>query len=271
MAFSKITLNGTTLVDMTDATAGEEQILSPYTAYGADGQKKTGTASGGYTVDDIIAREITGDIVTDASLGTEYLFYKTKITSFSAPNMTRPQLYFLGYCTNLKSISFPAVTNVNYAQRICEGCTALTSVSMPNATSGNTTYMFRYCPIVKIALPKFTGIISSNTFRNCTYLEKVDSKATQILNNNNFSSTALNTLVLRNTAMCTLAGLNSFDHTPFASDGTGGTLYVPSALIESYQSATNWSTILGYENNQILPIEGSYYETHYADDTEVTT
>lgn len=53
MAFSKITLNGTTLVDMTDATAGEEQILSPYTAYGADGQKKTGTASGGDPAEDI--------------------------------------------------------------------------------------------------------------------------------------------------------------------------------------------------------------------------
>ena len=49
-----------------------------------------------------------------------------------------------------------------------------------------------------------------------------------------------------------------------------GKLYVPSSLISSYQAATNWSTILGYANNQILPIEGSMYETQYADGTPIT-
>ena len=54
------------------------------------------------------------------------------------------------------------------------------------------------------------------------------------------------------------------------SNGSGGTLYVPQALISTYQSATNWSTILGYANNQILPIEGSIYENQYADGTPFT-
>lgn len=57
--------------------------------------------------------------------------------------------------------------------------------------------------------------------------------------------------------------------TPFASGGTGGTLYVPNALKSSYQSASNWSTILGYATNSIQAIEGSYYETHYADGTVI--
>ena len=42
--------------------------------------------------------------------------------------------------------------------------------------------------------------------------------------------------------------------------GSAGTLYVPNDLIASYQSASNWSTILGYTNNQIKKIEGSIYE-----------
>lgn len=62
----------------------------------------------------------------------------------------------------------------------------------------------------------------------------------------------------------------SANSTQFASNGTGGTLYVPQALISSYQSATNWSTILGYANNSIQAIEGSQYENYYADGTPMS-
>lgn len=43
-------------------------------------------------------------------------------------------------------------------------------------------------------------------------------------------------------------------------------VYVPSALIESYKAATNWSTV----GDVFYPIEGSIYETQYADGTPVT-
>lgn len=47
MAVAKVTLNGTTLMDTTDATADASKILNTYTAYIGDGSKATGTASGG--------------------------------------------------------------------------------------------------------------------------------------------------------------------------------------------------------------------------------
>lgn len=46
-AVSKVTLNGTTLMDATTATASASEIISPYTAMTADGVMTTGTASGG--------------------------------------------------------------------------------------------------------------------------------------------------------------------------------------------------------------------------------
>ena len=76
--------------------------------------------------------------------------------------------------------------------------------------------------------------------------------------------------MLRKTSVTTLGNVAHFDGTPFASGGTGGTLYVPQALIADYQAATNWSTILGYANNKILPIEGSIYKTQYADGTPIS-
>ena len=82
---------------------------------------------------------------------------------------------------------------------------------------------------------------------------------------------ALHTVIIRTkNRVGGLGNINTFSGTRFASGGAGGTLYVPSALISSYQSATNWATILGYTNNQILPIEGSVYENAYADGTPIT-
>ena len=39
--------------------------------------------------------------------------------------------------------------------------------------------------------------------------------------------------------------------------------------LSDYQSATNWSVIPGYTNNSITSIEGSIYETKYADGTPI--
>lgn len=66
--------------------------------------------------------------------------------------------------------------------------------------------------------------------------------------------------IYRSDAVVPLDNINAFSNTPFASGGSGGTLYVPSALISSYQSATNWSTILGYANNSIAALEGSEFK-----------
>ena len=76
---------------------------------------------------------------------------------------------------------------------------------------------------------------------------------------------------MRVSSLTTLSYANCFDNTPFASNGTGGTLYVPSSLVSTYQSATNWSVILGYTNNSIQAIEGSQYENYYADGTAVSS
>jgi len=68
-------------------------------------------------------------------------------------------------------------------------------------------------------------------------------------NNSNLTS-----LTLPAQTVVPLSNINAFNVTPFASGNAGGILYVPSSLISSYQAATNWSTILGYENNQIQAI-----------------
>lgn len=110
-------------------------------------------------------------------------------------------------------------------------------------------------------------------FSDNELLEKIDigasagsSFGTWFFSNNK----ALTEIILRMPSVKSLANINAFTLTPFASGGAGGTLYVPQSLISNYRSASNWSTILGYSQNSIVAIEGSYYETHYADGTLIS-
>lgn len=122
-----------------------------------------------------------------------------------------------------------------------------------------------------LVLPKLTMQFPNGGVSGSTQLEVADLAVSGFNNYQHFyNASSFTKLILRRTAgVATLSNLNSFDNSPFASNGTGGTLYVPQALITDYQNATNWSTILGYTNNQILPIEGSEYEHYYADGTPI--
>lgn len=70
----------------------------------------------------------------------------------------------------------------------------------------------------------------------------------------------MKTLILRKSTIFTLGNVDAFNGTPFASGGSGGTIYVPSSLISEYQSASNWTTVNGYGTITWAAIEGSQYE-----------
>lgn len=150
------------------------------------------------------------------------------------------------YETLPEIVNFKKLTSVGTrAFANVKGCKVLV---LPAVTYLNTFPFSDSATITTIDLGAYSGGITQYSFSG----------------NTNFD-----TLILRSSPNCTLATINAFDGTPFASGRTGGKLYVPQTLISTYQSASNWSTILGYTNNQILPIEGSIYETQYADGTPI--
>ena len=138
---------------------------------------------------------------------------------------------------NISSVSDNTVTKVS--DYVFYYCTSLTSVSLPNASSIGE-YAFYYCTsLTSISLPNASSI-KEYAFYSCT---------------------KLTTLIIRTSEVCVLNSINVFQYTPFASGKAGGALYVPQALIASYQANTTWNSLLtGNANNQILPIEGSIYE-----------
>lgn len=181
------------------------------------------------------------------------------ITSISNDRVTSIGGYSFYNCTNLVSADFPNAISIGTYSFY--NCSLLASVDFPKATSIGS-YAFQQCRRLESVVFPEVASISSSAFYSCSVLARVDFPKSENVSNNCFANCSnLNVLILRKTdTICTLSNINAFTGTPFASSGTGGTLYVPQALIASYQAASNWSTILGYSNNQIKAIEGSIYE-----------
>ena len=159
------------------------------------------------------------------------------------------------------------------------GCTSLTSLKMPNLTSSNA-YLVNGCSgLTILVFPKLATFSGWQIFAGATNLHTIDILGPSAFRQQVFSGDSkLNTLILRRQTLITMANINTFNNTCFASGKSGGTLYVPSALVSSYQSASNWSTILGYANNQIKSIESTHTDPtapidltlYYADGTPIS-
>ena len=80
-------------------------------------------------------------------------------------------------------------------------------------------------------------------FNGCTILAKADLGKVDSIGALTFQNCkALNTVIIRYDGICTLSNISAFNGTPIKTNDTTGFIYVPSSLVESYKSATNWAT-----------------------------
>ena len=225
----------------------------------------TGTyegSGGGYTANDWFdPTKPTGALVSSfVYTNDDYgglLKKHTGITSVELTESTRLPATFLAYCSNLTSFKGPKITSIGgEAMRN----TAVTALAFPSwAETKNPSSSFYGCSQLAVVDLGGSGTISGTyTFRACT---------------------SLKTLVLRSSTIVALGGVGAFMQTgTFVNGGTGGTIYIPESLYDhlgdggssDYKAASNWSTLDGYGVITWAKIEGSYYETHYADGTAIS-
>ena len=225
---------------------------------------------GGTTVNEFLSmytrKELTGDIVLEQSVR------QLKSSLFAGQNVK-----------SVRGEGVIVVTNCGYA---FDNCPELETISFPNLQSLYCAYFIMNCPKLKLLCFPNLGVTGttkymySSTITNCANLEVIDlSKIESISGSNNFLRCAsLTTVIFRRTdAPVNLGNVNNFTGTPFAPGGSGGTIYIPQALYDhlgdgtalDYKAATNWSTLDGYGTITWAKIEGSIYETQYADGTPI--
>ncbi len=140
------------------------------------------------------------------------------ITNVDDNTITNIKEYSFYKCSELVNINIPNATTIG--QYAFYECSSLTTINFPNATSIQT-YAFYYCSSLITADFPLLASISSYVFQNCSKLK---------------------TLILRVNKICTLSNANAFNDTPIKTSTTEGFIYVPDDLVESYKTATNWST-----------------------------
>lgn len=145
-------------------------------------------------------------------------------------------------------------------ERAFSECVNMLSVKLPNVTA-LSSYAFQRC--TEMTSAEFQSLVTAGAacFGYNAKLEFVDCGNLTKIENSLFSSCPkLKIIILRRTTICTISNTNAFTATPFVSGATGGIVYVPQALIESYQTATNWSTLYAQGTCNFVAIEGSEYE-----------
>ena len=222
-------------------------------------KRTSGGGGGGYTLADIAAGIApNGSIEIGVTTVAPRAINKKPITTARSNMVTMIDDYGLAYNDNL------------------------TSVFMPKATVGQ--YALSYNPYMTVAVASGGGSYKAGCIGYCTRLQTVDmtglSSSGLFISGMCFANDpALTTLILRHSAIISLQNIDAFISTPFASGGTGGTIYIPKSLYDhlgdgtssDYKAASIWSTMDGYGTITWAKIEGSIYETQYADGTPIPT
>lgn len=177
-------------------------------------------------------------------------------------------------CFNLALTSLPdSITAIN--QYAFEGCSNLKTVScnghittLPNSTfrgtSGSGLMALEIVRFPYLNISSFSTVFGYTTASlACQQLRVADIGSVNTISANAFANCyKLQTLVLRRTsAISALANVSAFLNTPMRGyNSLTGTVYVPSALISTYQTATNWKTLYDAGTINFVAIEGSEYE-----------
>lgn len=201
-------------------------------------------------------KEYTNNRVTKLR---NYAFYYSSLTFFAGENVTDVGVYCFQY-SSLKNVHLPSAANI--AARSFQNCYSLESISLPSlTTSANHTYLLLNCKLLKnVDLPNML-YAKQGMFEGCLVLQEINLPSVVSMEAGLFKgSTVLKKVILKHSEVVSLANANAFENTPFAAGKAGGTVYVPQALIESYQNATNWSTLYAAGTCNFVAIEGSEYE-----------
>lgn len=171
------------------------------------------TANGTYDVAD------KATAVVNVEAGVDYLAKRLNgsLTSYSNAGLTGIAAYGFANCINLATLNTP---NVNIL-----GAQAITNTKL-------TEFV--------ITTPTALRLSGLQCFRDNSVLAKVDFKNVLLFGTYTFQlCPALITVIIRNGTEVPRVSSNSFSGTPVAS-GTGY-IYVPSAMVDAYKAATNWS------------------------------
>jgi len=237
------------------------------------------SGGGGITADEIAMESApTGAVTLTATEIKAFAFYGKPITSIYAPNIVKMDGRAFEK-TNIVNLNDPFPAMAPSTSTLLNTAAGYIFGNMPSLKRVYMTNTGTWCArldtfvgcseLVVLRLPNQD---SNNTEQrvtsNCRKLKVVDYGKSRIWSNSFNGCYLFDTLILRNSSVQALGNTSAFSNTPFRGyNGLSGTVYVPSALIESYKTETNWSTMFSEGHCNFAALEGSPYEQIDWDDS----
>ena len=173
------------------------------------------------------------------SLVTSYQFSTTgeHTVKYTLADPTTIGDYAFFDCSGLTSVTIPNTVNT-ISQYAFLGCSGLTNITIPNSVTSIGESAFESCSgLTSISIPNNVTTISESAFYGCSGLTSVTipNSVTSIGIYAFIRCSGLTSVTVQATTPPTL-GNDSFNNTNDCP------IYVPSASVEAYKAATNWST-----------------------------
>ena len=208
----------------------------------------TGTHSGGgggYTIDQIAMKSISGSISGDATYIGSYTFYNIlSLTTASFPSCSVIFNAAFSGCRNLTTAYFSSCKTIGLSAFYY--CSKLETISFPICSIISSSAFYSCYSLKTINLPVGRSIYSY-AFYGCSSLNTMSIGSCSSIYNYAFAyCRTLLSLYLLSSNVATLGSTNAFTSTPISTyttytDGVYGSIFVPSSLYNSYLTATNWA------------------------------
>lgn len=179
MRANKAILNNEVLIDLTQDTAVEADVLEGKTFHKADGSVAVGTATlGDSEMEKVFSGTATELHLPNLTAIADMAFYQntSPISVFDAPNLKSIGRSAFYTCTNLRVTSLP--NNITHLYDYAfASASMLALTSLPDNLQYIGNYAFQSCVGLKtLIIPASVNEIGSSAFYNCTGLTSITFK-----------------------------------------------------------------------------------------------
>ena len=188
---------------------------------------------------------VDSDIINEYNELLSIIINQNTIIELNNNEIKNINICFVG-CTSLTTVDLPKCATIN--GHTFRSCTRLTTVNLPECSSIGDSAFYGCTNLTTIDIPECSSI-ENYAFSSCTSLTTVNLPECATIGEYAFRDcTNLTTVILSDSQVAILKDISAFNNSSIAN-GTGY-IYVPGNLVDSYKTATNWSTYA----NQIKPL-----------------